>query len=230
MSGRRLTGLSSMATRHILNNLARDYELQTRARVEIRSMGGVEAAKLARANEATDIVVLASKVMVSLEAEGHLAKGATRDFARSEIGVAVCAGSALPSLADEQAVKQAVLDAQKICYSTGPSGDHFKALCEKWGLADSVLARALKAPPGVPVATLVAQGDADLGIQQLSELIGQPGIEVVGPLPPEIQAVTVFSAGVSTTSAEREAANAFVGYLASAEAQGAIRRYGMEPA
>jgi molybdate transport system substrate-binding protein len=123
-----------------------------------------------------------------------------------------------------------MLEARRLCYSTGPSGDHFKALCEKWGLADSVLTGALRAPPGVPVATLVAQGDADLGIQQLSELIGQPGIEVVGPLPPEIQAVTVFSAGVSTTSAEREAANAFVGYLASAEAQGAIRRYGMEPA
>jgi molybdate transport system substrate-binding protein len=123
-----------------------------------------------------------------------------------------------------------MLGARRLCYSTGPSGDHFKALCEKWGLADTVLARALKAPPGVPVATLVAQDDADLGIQQLSELIGQPGIEVVGQLPPEIQAVTVFSAGVSTTSAKREAANAFVGYLASAEAQGAIRRYGMEPA
>ena len=82
----------------------------------------------------------------------------------------------------------------------------------------------------MPVATLVAQGDADLGIQQLSELIGQPGVEVVGPLPPEIQAVTIFSAGVSTTSAAREAANAFVAYLASAEARGAIRRHGMEPA
>ena len=227
MSGRRLTGLSSMATRHILNNLARDYELQTRARVEIRSMGGVEAAKLARANEATDIVVLASKVMVSLEAEGHLAKGATRDFARSEIGVAVRAGSALPSLADEQAVKQAVLDAQKICYSTGPSGDHLKALCEQWGVPPE---RVLIAPPGVPVATLVANGDADLGFQQLCELIGQPGIEVVGPLPPEIQAVTVFSAGISTMSLDPEGARAFVAYLASVETEGAKRRHGMESA
>jgi molybdate transport system substrate-binding protein len=226
MNGR-LTGLSSMATRHILSDLARDYESQTGMRVEIRSMGGVEAAKSVRAGEATDIVVLASKVMGALEAEGHIAKGDTRDFARSEIGVAVRAGSALPSLADEQAVKQAMLDAQKICYSTGPSGDHLKALCEQWGVPPE---RVLIAPPGVPVATLVANGDADLGFQQLSELIGQPGIEVVGPLPPEIQAVTVFSAGIATMSPDPEGARAFVAYLASVETDGAKRRHGMEPA
>jgi molybdate transport system substrate-binding protein len=227
MSGRSLTGLSSMATRHILADLAGDYEARHGTRVEIRSMGGVEAAKLARASEATDIVVLASKVIASLETEGHLAKGETRNVARSEIGVAVCAGSALPSLADEQAVRQAALNAQKICYSTGPSGDHLKALCEKWGVPPE---RVLVAPPGVPVATLVANGDADLGFQQLSELIGQRGIEVVGPLPPEIQAVTVFSAGISINSRDHEGARAFVAYLASVETDGAKRRHGMEPA
>jgi molybdate transport system substrate-binding protein len=227
MSGRRLTGLSSMATRHILADLEGDYEARHGTRVEILSMGGVEAAKLARANEATDIVVFASKVMGVLEAEGHLVKGGTRDFARSEIGVAIRAGSVLPGIADEQAVKQAMLDAQKICYSTGPSGDHLKALCEKWGVAPE---RVLIAPPGMPVATLVANGDADLGFQQLSELIGQPGIEVVGPLPPDIQAVTVFSAGVSMRSQEPEGARAFVAYLASVETEDAKRRYGMEPA
>jgi molybdate transport system substrate-binding protein len=226
MSGR-LTGLSSMATRHILADLARDYESQTGVRVEIRSMGGVEAAKLARAGGAMDIVVLASKVMGALEAEGHLEKGETRDFARSEIGVAVRAGLALPSIADEQAVRRAMLDAQRICYSTGPSGDRLKVLCEKWGVP---LARTLVAPAGVPVATLVANGDADLGFQQLSELIGQPGIEVVGPLPPEIQAITVFSAGVASASADPEAARAFVAYLASGEQAGAKRRHGMGPA
>jgi molybdate transport system substrate-binding protein len=216
-----------MATRHILADLAGDYEARHGTRVEIRSMGGVEAAKLARANEATDIVVLASKVMGVLEAEGHLVKGGTRDFARSEIGVAVRAGSVLPGIVDEPAVKQAMLDAQKICYSTGPSGDHLKALCEKWGVAPE---RVLIAPPGVPVATLVANGDADLGFQQLSELIGQPGIEVVGPLPPDIQAVTVFSAGISINSQHPEGARGFVAYLASVETEGAKRRHGMEPA
>jgi molybdate transport system substrate-binding protein len=227
---RRITGLSSMATRHILADLAKAYELRSGMKVDIRSLGGVEAAKLARAGEPMDVVALASRVMESLEAEGHIAKGSIRDFARSGIALAVTAGAPRPGLENEKAVRQAMIEARRVCYSTGPSGDHFKALCGKWGLANSVLARALKAPPGVPVATLVASGDADLGIQQLSELIGQPGVEVIGPLPPEIQAVTVFSAGVSATSAEREAAEALVAYLASVEAHGAIRRYGMEPA
>jgi molybdate transport system substrate-binding protein len=223
---RRLTVLSSMATRHVLADLAGDYEASHGTRVEVRSMGGVEAAKLVRAGEAADVVILASKVMASLEAEGHLARGETKDFARSEIGLAVRAGLTPPSVANEQAVRQAMGDARKICYSTGPSGDHLKALCEKWAIP---LARTLVAPPGVPVATLVANGDADLGFQQLSELIGQPGIEV-GRLPPEIQAVTVFSAGISMMSRDPDAARALIAYLASVETDSARRRHGMQPA
>ncbi len=192
-------------------------------------MGGVEAAKLVRAGEPTDVIVLASRVMESLEAEGHIAKDSIVDFARSEIAIAVPAGSPRLGVESEQAVRQAMLEARRICYSTGPSGDHLKVLCEKWGVTESVAGRALMAPPGVPVASLVARGDADLGFQQLSELIGQPGIEIVGSLPPAIQAVTVFSAGVSSDSAEPEAARAFIAYLASADAA-AKRRYGMEPA
>jgi len=224
-----ITGLSSMATRHILADLARDYELGNGIRVEIRSMGGVEAAKLARAGEPADVVVLASKVMRSLEAEGHIAKGSIVDFARSEIAIAVAAGAPHPGVEGEQTVRRAMLAARRVCYSTGPSGDHLKALCETWGVTESVMGRALVAPPGVPVASLVARGDADLGFQQLSELIGQPGIEVVGLLPQEIQAVTLFSAGLSSMSAEPEAARAFLAYLASVESGAAKRRYGMEP-
>jgi len=219
-----------MATRRILADVAHDFEARTGIRVDIRSMGGVEAAKLVRAGDPVDIVALASKVMASLEAEGWLVKGDTKDFARSEIAIAVPAGSPKPAFDSEEAAKQAMLRARRICYSTGPSGDHLKALCAKWGLADSVLKRALVAPPGVPVASLVARGEADLGFQQLSELIGQPGVDVVGPLPPDIQAVTLFSAGVSVKSAEPHAARAFVAYLASAAADEAKRRHGMDAA
>ncbi len=227
--GARITGLSSMATRHILADLTRDYELRHRIRVEFKSMGGVEAAKLVRAGESADVIALASKVMKGLEAEGHIARGSIMNFARSEIAIAVAAGSPRPGVGSEQTVRQAMLEARRVCYSTGPSGDHLKALCEKWGVTEPVLGRALMAPPGVPVASLVARGDADLGVQQLSELTGQPGIEIVGSLPQEIQAVTIFSAGVSSRSVEPEAAQVFVAYLASAETAAVKRRYGMEP-
>ena len=222
-------GLSSMATRQILAELARAYEDRTGVRVEFRSMGGVEAAKLVRAGEPADVVVLASRVMESLESEGRVVKGSRRDLARSEIGVAVPADASKPGLGSEAAVRQAMLNARRICYSTGPSGDHLKALCEKWGAGD-VLGRALVAPPGVPVASLVASREADLGFQQLSELIGQPGIDIAGPLPPEIQSVTVFSAGVCSASASPEAAGRLIAYMASAETAPVKRRHGMEPA
>ena len=226
----RITGLSSMATRHILADLARSYELHTGIRVEFRSMGGVEAAKLVRAGEPADVVALASKAMRSLEAEGHIAKGSIMDFARSEIAIAVPAGSPRPGVESEQAVRRAMIEARRICYSTGPSGDHLKSLCEKWGVTETVLQRALTAPPGVPVASLVASGEADLGFQQLSELIGQPGIEIVGSLPPGDSGCDRVLGRRVGASRDREAARAFVAYLASPEATDAKLRYGMEPA
>ena len=227
---RQITSISSMATRQILADLAESYEQRTGRQVVIQSMGGVEAARRVRAGEPADIVVLASKVMEQLEAEGHLVSGSRVGFARSGIAMAVPSGVQRPSVSDEASVKQAILDARRICYSTGPSGDHLKQLWERWGIAGSISQRAIQAPPGVPVGEIVARGDADLGFQQLSELLHVPGIEIVGPLPPEIQAVTVFSAGISTTSSQREEARALVAYLTSPEAEAAKRQHGMETA
>ena len=227
----RITGLSSMATRHILADLARDYELRNGGKVDIRSMGGVEAAKLARAGEPMDIVVLASKVLESLEAEAISPEAASgiSPGRRSRWPSPPARGD--PASKTRQAVKQAMIEARRIWLLDGPERRSLQGFVREMGSAPTPSWRGRsKAPPGVPVATLVANGDADLGVQQLSELIGQPGVEVAGPLPPEIQAVTVFSAGVSTASADREAAQALVAYLASAATQAAKRRHGMEPA
>jgi molybdate transport system substrate-binding protein len=103
-------------------------------------------------------------------------------------------------------------------------------LCKRWGIQEAVSQRAVLAPPGVPVATLLASGGADLGFQQLSELINAPGIDIVGPLPPEIQAMTVFSAGICSASSKPDAARTVIDYLASRDAEAAKRPYGMEPA
>jgi molybdate transport system substrate-binding protein len=223
-----ITGVSSMATRVILDELSRRYEARSDCRIAIRALGGVDAAKLVRAGEAMDVVVLASTVMAQLEAEGHIAAGTIRPFTRSGMAVAVPAGAPRPGLEDEDAVRRAVLAARKVGYSTGPSGDHLLGLCARWGLAAGDK-RLVKAPPGVPVAALVARGEADLGFQQLSELIGVAGVEVVGHLPPDIQAVTVFSAGVCSGSPHVGQAKDLIAYLVSPETADAKRAHGMEP-
>lgn len=218
-----------MATRLILGELGQRYEAASGVQVSIKAMGGVDAARLVREGEATDIVILASGPMAKLEAEGHVLAGSIKGFARSGMAIAVRAGGERPEIGDEDAVRRAVLAAKTVCYSTGPSGDHLLQLCERWGVpADSE--RLLKAPPGVPVGSLVAQGDADLGFQQLSELIHVAGIEVLGPLPPAIQAVTVFAAGVASASSQPDRTRELIAFLTSSETDAVKREQGMEPA
>jgi molybdate transport system substrate-binding protein len=224
-----IEGISSMATRLILGELAQRYEARTGFKVAIRSMGGVDAAEKVRAGEATDIVILAAGPMKKLEAEGHLVAGSIRGFTRSGMAIAVRAGAPRPDIGDEEAVRRAVMAAGRVCYSTGPSGDHLLQLCAKWGIAADD-ARLVKAPPGVPVGSFVAQGDADLGVQQLSELIHVKGVAVIGPLPPEIQNVTVFAAGVASVSRQPDQTAALIAYLASPETEAVKREQGMEPA
>ena len=225
-----IAGISSMATRQILADLAENYERRSGCQVAFTSIGGVEAERRLRTGEAADVVILARKVMGTLEAEGHIMPGSCKDFAASGIAVAVRSGTERPSIRDEAAVKEAMLSARAICYSTGPSGDHLKKLWERWGIADKILQRAIQVPPGVPVGTVLGRGEADLGFQQLSELLHLPNIDVLGPLPPEIQSTTIFTAGVGSASKLPGAARALVGYLTSPEAEATKRQYGMAPA
>ena len=225
-----LTVISSMATRQILAELGASYGHRSGSQVAIISVGGVEVARRVRAGEAVDIVVLAQNVMESLEASGHLVAGSRAGSARSSIAVAVRSGEERPRIEDEEAVRQAVLKARKLSYSTGPSGEYLKRLFVRWGILDTLSNRLVQAPPGVPVGTLLAQGEADLGFQQLSELLDLPGIEILGLLPPEIQSETLFSAGVCSRSSKPDDARALISYLTLAETAGAKCRYGLEPA
>jgi len=122
------------------------------------------------------------------------------------------------------------LNARTMSYSTGPSGVALQKLFERWGIAEQIKDRIVQAPPGVPVGSLVADGQVELGFQQLSELLNLKGIRIVGPLPPEIQILTVFSAGLSVTSTRPEAVRAMLGFMSSSDADEAKRRQGMEPA
>jgi molybdate transport system substrate-binding protein len=219
-----------MATRQLLSDLSRSFEQIAPWSVAIESMGGVDAARLVRGGKVVDVIVLASNVMEQLENEGWIVAGTRSDIARSGVAIAVRSGLRHPAIASEEDVKQAVLGAGKISYSSGPSGDHLKRLFERWNIAELIADRTVEAKPGIPVGGLVARGEADLGFQQLSEFLDIDGIHIVGPLPADIQTITVFTAGVSTRSAQPDGARAFVTYLTSPATQTAKQQLGMESA
>jgi molybdate transport system substrate-binding protein len=219
-----------MATRQLLADLSDSFARSAPWTVEIESIGGVDAARKVRDGAAVDVVVLASKVMEQLENEGLIVAGTRSAVASSGVAIAVRAGLPHPAIASEEDVKQAVLGAAKISYSSGPSGDHLKRLFDRWGIADVIADRTVEAKPGIPVGQLVARGDADLGFQQLSEFLDVDGIEIVGPLPSDIQTTTIFTAGVSTRSAHPDGARAFLAHLVSPETRAVKQQLGMEAA
>ncbi len=222
-----------MATRQVLAELGTAFEQRTGCAVAIEAVGGVDAAKRVAAGEAFDVVILASDAIDRLIAGGHLRAGSRVDLVRSEVAIAVRAGAAVPDVGSEEALKQAVLAARNISYSTGPSGVALAALFERWGIADEVRGRTVQAPPGVPVGTLVARGDVELGFQQLSELIHVEGITLVGGLPPGVEITTLFSAGLpeglDSDSPQGARVRALIEFMASPDAAAAKRRQGMEP-
>lgn len=220
--------LSSMATRRVLADLAARFQTQSPFRVALESVGGIDAAKRVKAGEALDAVVLAREVIDDLIGVGHIVAGSRVDIAASYVAVAVRAGAPRPDISTGDAVRRAVLSAKSVGYSTGPSGTHLARIFGGWDTANALKDRIIVAPPGVPVATLVARGDVELGFQQLSELIGVDGIEVVGLLPSDIQVVTVFSGGIARTSTQPDAVRALLEFMGSPAAIEIKRQYGMD--
>jgi molybdate transport system substrate-binding protein len=222
--------LSSMATRELLGELIAQYQAATGQAVTSEAAGGVDVAKRVRAGESVDVVILSSTAIDSLIAAGSLLPDSRIDLVESGVSIAVRAGSPRPDVASEEAVRRTVLAARTLSYSTGPSGVYLEKLFERWGILAQIRERIVVPPPGVPVGSLVASGQVELGFQQLSELMSLPGIDVIGPLPPEIQTITVFSGGISSGCAQPEAARALLAYLGSPSVAQTKRRHGMEAA
>jgi molybdate transport system substrate-binding protein len=225
-----LTGISSMATKKVLAEMADAFLRSGGTSASIEAVGGVDAAKRVRAGERFDVVVLASTVIEKLAAEGHLVAGSRVDMVRSGVAVAVRAGAPRPEIGSESALKHAVRRARNLSYSTGPSGDYLVSLFDRWGIAGEIAGRIVVPPPGTPVGSLVADGTVEFGFQQLSELLFLPGIDVLGPLPAPIQHLTTFSAGVGARSTRADEARALLAFFASPATADIKRRNGMETA
>jgi molybdate transport system substrate-binding protein len=224
-----LKGISSMATRLVLNELAKAWEQRSGQPVVVESIGGVDAASRVAAGEPFDFVVLAADAIDKLVASGQ-AVAPRVDLVDSGVAIAVRAGAQRPDVSTEDALKRAVLAAPTVGYSTGPSGVALVKLFERWGIAQELQGRLVQAKPGIPVGALVARGEVALGFQQLSELIHLEGIAVIGPMPAPVQINTVFSGAPCTASTQSGAVREMLAFMASPDAEAAKRRNGMEPA
>ncbi len=217
-----MKAITSMATRHVLADLVRAAESAGLPAVQIESAGGVDAARRVASGDQFDLVFLAVDALSKLATEGHVDAVSVTPLLVSQVAVAVASGAdqpastlTEPAFPDSAGVREALLGATRVGYSTGPSGTALVTLIEEWGLTDQLGDRLVQARPGDPVARMLADGEVDLGFQQLSELAGQPGIRILGVLPPDCEIVTVFGGAVVAASPQGEAARGILNFLSS---------------
>jgi molybdate transport system substrate-binding protein len=183
-----------------------------------------------RRGEPVDVVIVADGVLVGLIKDGLITAASYTPLARSAIAMAVRAGAPRPDIGTIEALKRTLLQAKSVAYSASVSGDYFSTeLLQRLGIADQVLSKSRRIEGGKRVGAVVARGGAEIGFQQLSELLPVPGIDHVTPLPPGAQKVSVFSAGVALSTGDSNTAHALITFLASPEAARAITNSGLEP-
>ena len=181
------------------------------------------------AGEATDLVILGDSGTEELIKQGKLAANSRTNFAKSGIAVAVRTGAPKPDISSSEAVKKSVLAAKSVAYSAGASGIYLVSMFDKLGISEQVKSKLATVKPGEPVGEVVARGDAEIGFHQLSELISVKGILILGPLPADIQHITVFSGGIHSGTKEADATTALVKFLTAPSVVPVIKKHGMEP-
>lgn len=222
--------LSTLAVMGAMRELAARYEAETGIAIQADFAPTVALLDRLRAGESAEIAILTAQGIDDLIGEGVMRPGTRTDVALSVVGVAVKAGAPKSDIASVAAFKATLLAARSVAYSKiGASGIFFAQLIERLGIAAEVNAKAVIVPSGF-TAERVVSGETELAVQQISELMVVPGIEVVGPLPPEIQTVATFSAGLLASSTQAEKAADLLRFLASPEIAPILRRTGLEPA
>ena len=220
--------LSSLAVKEAYLELQPQFEKKSGQKVETEWLGMVDIMKRVKGGEAADIVIASQKALGELKSLGKVE--AVVDLATSGVAVAVKKGAKRPDIASAEAVKRALKAAKSIAYSSGPSGVYLAELFQKWGIAEELKPKITQTPPGTAVGPLIARGEAEIGFQQMSELLPTAGIDILGPLPAEIQVITTFSGGVHAAAREAGAARAWLAFITSPQSAAVLRKHGMEPA
>ncbi|MDF1591094.1 MAG: substrate-binding domain-containing protein [Desulfobacterales bacterium] len=180
--------------------------------------------------EAVDVVIVADAVLRGFIRDGLVLAQTYTPVVRSVIGMAVRAGAPIPDIGTVEALKRTLLQAKSIAYSASVSGQYLTTeLYQRLGIADQVTGKSRRIGGGVRVGAVVSRGEAEIGFQQISELLPVPGIAHITPLPTEVQKVSVFSAGVAASSADPDLAHAVIKFFTSPEAAHAITKSGLEP-
>ena len=219
--------LSTQATEEAYRELVPQFEKATGHKVTTVFTGTLDANKRLAAGETYDLLIMASDAI-----DGHIKSGEVAgrriDLARSGVALGVKAG-APTDIGSVETLKKTVLAAKSIGYATGPSGIYMVSLFEKLGLTEALKPKLKQTTSGVFVGTLIASGEAEIGFQQVSELVHFPGVDYVGPLPAEVQRYTTFSSGVIAGTAQADAAKALAAFISAPAAAQAYKKRGMEP-
>jgi molybdate transport system substrate-binding protein len=221
--------LSTQAPEEAYRELVPQFEQASGHKVTSIFTGTLDVQKRIAAGEAYDLIIMAGSAIDDFIKAGKIVPGSRVDLARSGVGVAVKAGGPKPDISSTEAVKKTLLAAKSIGYSTGPSGVYLTGLFQRLGVADQIKGKLKQTPTGIFVGTLVASGEAEIGFQQVSELSHFSGVDFVGPLPADIQQITVFSSGLQVGSKQTDAANAWVKFLTAPAAAAAYKSRGLEP-
>lgn len=228
--GNEIKVLASAALHEIGLELLPQFEKSSGHKVSVTWTGTAKIKQQIAAGEVFDLVIVGAPEVDRFIAEGKMAAGSRVDLAKSGVGVAVKAGTPKPDISSGEAVKKAMLAAKSVAYSSGPSGVYVQSLIAKLGIAEKMKAKSRQTVPGSRVGQYLARGEAELGFQQISELIHESGIDYLGPLPPDIQHYTNFSSGLGSGSKEQGAAKALQAFLSAPVAADVIKKNGMDPA
>jgi len=222
--------LSSNALKTVVEELGPQFEKATENKLNVTFGAAANLKTSIEKGEAFDLAILTSSALDDLVKQGKLVAATRADIARSSVGLAVKKGAAKPDISTTEAFKRALLDAKSIAYvEQGASGIYLKGLFERLGIAEQLKPKIKLLPASNPAANAVANGEAEIGMTQISEILPYAGAELVGPLPADIQLYTVFPAAVGASAKEPEAAKALIKFLTAPAAFPVLKAKGLSP-